>query len=312
MFLLSAVWPATSIVRSETIVAAAPEAAALWLAPSVGTSRRSDVAAAVDDVANGRAAAALPVLTRAARNQELGGYGLLYLGRAQLALNKLTDARETAAQLGRMNLAGYLNEAALWLKVDIAEAAEDWPATIAALQPLLAGNPLEPERVNLRLGHAAAKAGDMRLAIAALNTVIYDYPLTDEAADAVAELARLNVSMTISSPDDYARQMKRAQQLFGAKRYTDARAAFATLRASAIDADRTLVDSRLGACDYFLKRYAAARDELQPLAADGQNAEAEFFYISTLRELGRHPEYTSRAFVHSWTRIRALCSPRRR
>jgi soluble lytic murein transglycosylase len=298
MFLLSAIWPATSIVRSETVVAAPPEAAALWLAPAT-TSRRSDVAAAVDDVADGRAAAALPVLTRAARNQEVGGYGLLYLGRAQLALNKLTDARETAAQLDRMNLAGYLSEAAMWLKADIAEAAEDWPATIAALRVLMGVRPLEPERVNLRLGQAASKAGDITLAITALNTVVYDYALSDEAVDAAAELARLNIPLSPSSPEDYARQMKRAQQLFAAKRYSDARAGFVSLRPAATDADRVLVDVRVGACDYFLKRYAAARDELQPLAAGGQNAEAEFYYFSTLRGLGRHEEYVSRvrAFV---------------
>ena len=88
---------------------------------------------------------ALPILTRAAKNDELGGYALLYLGRAQLALSKIADARASADRLLQAQPTGYLADAALWLTADVAEAAGDWPAAVTSLQTLVVSKPLEPE-----------------------------------------------------------------------------------------------------------------------------------------------------------------------
>ena len=97
--------------------------------------------------------------------------------------------------------------------------------------------------------------------------------------------------------EEFAKQFERAQQFFDARRYADARGAFALLRGAATEDDRRLVELRIGECDFFAKRYAAARDALEPLV--GERAEAEFYYISALRGLGRHDDYVARtrAFI---------------
>ncbi len=304
MVLLSLVWPTTSVLRTEAPVRAATRdlaplsASSLWLAPtSMSVSRKSAIAAAVEDLADGKAARALPVLERAARDDELGGYALLYLGRAQLALARISEARATAARLLAAPASGYLGEASLWFSADVAEAAEDWPAAVEALRTLTSGKPLEPERANLRLGRAAIKAGDNALAITVLNKVFYEFPLSSEAAEAAGELAKLAPASIPPSRDEFLRLLGRAQELFGAKRYADARPAFSALQSWATGDDRALVDVRVAACDYHLKHYAAARDALLPLIApsSSQQIEAEFLYLSTLRELGQREEYVARA-----------------
>jgi len=55
--------------------------------------------------------------------------------------------------------------------------------------------------------------------------------------------------------------------------------------------DREVVDLRIAECDYFLKRYAAARDGVRPyLDNASRKAEARFFYLSALRGLGDQEE----------------------
>ena len=57
--------------------------------------------------------------------------------------------------------------------------------------------------------------------------------------------------------------------------------------------DREVVDLRIAECDYFLKRYAAARDGVQPyLDNASRKAEAKFFYASAIRGLGDADEAT--------------------
>ena len=74
--------------------------------------------------------------------------------------------------------------------------------------------------------------------------------------------------------------------LFGARRYTEARSAFADLQRLAEGDDKELVDLRVAECDFNLKRYAAARDGVRPyLERASRKAEARFFYLSALREL---------------------------
>jgi soluble lytic murein transglycosylase len=80
--------------------------------------------------------------------------------------------------------------------------------------------------------------------------------------------------------------------LFGARRYADARAAFAALQNEVSGDDRDLVELRVAECDYQLQRHAAALDALRPWRERGaRQAEARFFYLSALRALGRHDEF---------------------
>src|SRR4029453_14466560 len=88
----------------------------------------------------------------------------------------------------------------------------------------------------------------------------------------------------ISRPN-YKSDLARAQAFFGARRYTDARTAFLSLQPAAEGDDKELVGLRIAECDFYLRRYAAARDGVQPyLDNASRKAEARFFYLSSLRE----------------------------
>ncbi len=77
-----------------------------------------------------------------------------------------------------------------------------------------------------------------------------------------------------------------------ARRYSDARAAFAALQGEVSGDDRELVDLRIAESDYFLQRHQAALDGLQPwLDRGSRQAEARFFQPSALRGLGRDEEF---------------------
>jgi soluble lytic murein transglycosylase len=53
-----------------------------------------------------------------------------------------------------------------------------------------------------------------------------------------------------------------------------------------------VVNLRIAECDFYLKRHAAARDGVTPhLERASRRAEARFFYLSALRELGNRDDY---------------------
>ena len=82
--------------------------------------------------------------------------------------------------------------------------------------------------------------------------------------------------------------------LFGARRYAEARSAFQDLQRVASGDDRELVDLRVAECDFYLRRYEAARDAVRPyMERASRKAEARFFHLSALRELGVHEEYVA-------------------
>ncbi len=296
MFLAGVIWPAVprpDMAAAATDTPTAPPLSALWLAPPASPGI-SALANAVDDLADDNAARAIPVLGRAAEAHDgLQGYALLYLGRAQLAVNRSDDARATARRLLGTAPTGYLADAARWLAADAAEAAGDWAASVESLRALVAASPVEPARAHLRLGLAAANVNDRELAIASFRTVYFDYPVSSQATDAAAELAKLDVRLEPASADELPRHLARAQALYDARQYTDARAAFARAQPAATGGDRQRIDLRVAECDYFLKHYPAAMAELRPLLE--ATPEAEFFYFNALRETGRGTDYVARA-----------------
>jgi hypothetical protein len=85
----------------------------LWLAPAADeVSARGGLSSAVAAVRAGRPLETLATFERAAADPVLGGYALLYLGRAQLSLNGNRDAYATAQRLQAKSPSGYLQEAA--------------------------------------------------------------------------------------------------------------------------------------------------------------------------------------------------------
>jgi soluble lytic murein transglycosylase len=121
---------------------------------------------------------------------------------------------------------------------------------------------------------------------------VYEFPFSDLAAAASAELENLPIAAIAPGSNRYRLELGRAERLFGAKRYAQARAAFEPLRSLADGDDRELVNLRLAECDYFLKRPRHARDGVRPyIEKASRQGEALFFYAIATRELGDVSEY---------------------
>jgi soluble lytic murein transglycosylase len=139
------------------------------------------------------------------------------------------------------------------------------------------------------------------VAAIAFATIYYDLPLAAEAAAAKAELAKVEPALMKVSRETYPRALTRAERLYAGKQFTDARGAFESLKPFAAEGDRDLIDLRIAQCEFGLKRYTATSAALHAYTArtPERAAEAEYLYVSTLRETGRTAEYFVRlkAFV---------------
>jgi hypothetical protein len=104
----------------------AARAADLYLAPdAAAVAARAELARAVSDLDEDRAADTLGVFRAASGDASLGGYGLLYLGRAQLAAGQVDEAVATSQRLQATSPSGYLAESAHRLGAEAATAASN-------------------------------------------------------------------------------------------------------------------------------------------------------------------------------------------
>lgn len=280
----------------------APDSSALWLVPDESLlASREPLRSAMRQVAEGRAADALTALASATRDPLIGGYALLNLGRAQLVAGLVQDAGFSAATLTKAADRGsVLHEAALALAADAADAAEDWSAAVRALEETTRlPAPAAPARAYLRLGRAADRAGNRALALSALTKVYYEHALAPEAEEATEALTRLLPGRPGPTPETAALELGRAERLYGARRFADARRSFDLVRPFVSGADADRVALRLAQCDLGLRRGAAARGQLRAYIDSGglSPIEAQFSYLGALRDVGRHDEYRALAWA---------------
>ena len=259
-----------------------------WFAP-----RASDRAAAKSSVlANAATAYAsgnyLSSLMSAQQARATTGalelYAQYYVGLSQLRLSNGTEAEKAFDAVLARKPEGYLSVAAMHGKAEAAELRGDHGAAADLYEKLSTHKTLAPEDVLLRLGRASLAAGNRSRAAEAFLRVYYEFPLSDAATSAGAALSSLQDLIT---KKDEKLDLGRALLLFGAKRYNEARSAFQDLQKQVSGDDREVVALRIAESDYFLKRYAAARDEIRPYVDQAsRKAEAKFFYLSALRGLG--------------------------
>ena len=271
------------------------DASALWLVPSEKERLRlaethDQLADAVEKFAAADYAGALPLATRAAAVAgPLQDYARLYLGLSQLRLGRIEDGRRTLDALRETKAQGYLTVAAALASGEAAETAADFAAAVAIYDALASDRAAFDEEILMRLGRAALAAGDRTKAAAAYHRVYYELPLSDSASIAAERLETLKEHVVRSG---YKADFNRASILFGARRYTDARAAFQGVVTETSGDDRELADLRIAESDFYLRRYEAASNVLKPyLESASRKAEARFFYLSALREIGRDEEY---------------------
>jgi soluble lytic murein transglycosylase len=222
-------------------------------------------------------------------------YARYYAGVALHELDRLTEADAALTALvddapeGYLAEAGTLRLAAVALDLDDPARAED------LLEELSTGKPSDPADVLFRLGRAEEAQDHREHALDAYRRVYYDHPLSAQAADAQEAIERLETASLIPG-DRFTIALARAERLFSARRWAQARAAFDSLSKAAQGENRTLIALRLAECDYYLDRFRASRDALRPYLDGGaREAEARFFHLTTTRALGNRTTYVSLA-----------------
>jgi soluble lytic murein transglycosylase len=278
-----------SVARARTNVLSAAD---LWLAPSANRTASEPLVAAVEDLVGGHPARALPVFTRAASDPLIGPYARLYEGRAHLALDAPRAAAASAEKVA-VTASGYLAQTALVLLADADEALGDNAGAVRVLETLVSRRPLDPEPVYLRLGTAAYAAGDRALAIHAWRTLYQDYPLSDQADDAASMLTKVAPGSLTPTVDSVGTDFARAELLYSAKRFADARKAFLAIAGVATSDDWDRADLRVAECNQQLRHSTEALNALKTLLAKATTREPEtrYFYLSALRDLGHGDEY---------------------
>ena len=275
-----------------------------WLAPeptaTASSARtinpaRAQLARAVKLIAAGDFAAALPVVATAQLvGTPLAHYGRYYTAVALLGVGRADDAQMILAALeGQVD--GYLKEAVPLRMAEAVLARNDARRAVDILDDLADERLIAPEEVLVRLGAALETAGDPEKALVAYRRVYYEYPLSTQASEAQAAIERIETPARIA-PDRFKREVERAEKLFQARRWAQARAGFEPLARAAAGDDGELIALRLAECDYYLGRHRASRDALRPyLQEASREVEARFFHLTATRALGDTASYVTLA-----------------
>jgi peptidoglycan lytic transglycosylase len=264
----------------------------LWMVPK-GARRTSEFADAVRLEVDGSFAKALPILSKASLQQgPLGDYALYYQAFAEMRLGRPAEARRLFQTLQSKSPVGYLAEGAALREAECDDALGDQGAALEVYERLARGKTTAPDEVLIRLARAARTVGRTDRAVEAFMRVVYEFPFGDLALVASGELESLPAPPIAAGTNRYRLELGRAERLFGAKRYAQARPVFETLRPLADGDDRELVALRLAECDYMLKRPRNTRDGVRPyLDKASRQGEALYFYAVAVRDLGDVAEY---------------------
>jgi soluble lytic murein transglycosylase len=295
LLLAFAVWqaqapspPPDDAQLQPTIHAALPENADdYWFAPrpADSTARLPTLTDAAAAYAAGNYTSSLSLARQAAAtNGPLAVYAQYYIGLSQLKLSNAADADKAFDAVLARKPEGYLSIAALLGKGQAAEIRSDHASAAGIYEKLSTHKAVVPEDGLARLARTSLAMGNRARAAEAYLRIYYEFPLTDAAATAAVALKSLQ---DVVVRENYKLDLGRALILFGAKRYGDAKSELLTLQRQATGDDREVIDLRIAESEFFLKRYAYARDGVRPyLENASRKAEAKFFYLSALRELG--------------------------
>lgn len=278
-----------------------------WLVPDVSASPTTAAGRPADTalgrfargaslIAKGEFAAGLPLVTsRTLDDTPLANYARYYAGVALHELGRLPEADATLTALARRSPDGYVKEAAALRLAAVARALDDPERAKNLLDALSAETVSSPEEVLVQLGSAEEALDHREHALEAYRRVYYESPMTAQASAAQEGIERLE-TVSLVLPDRFRRELTRAEQLFSARRWAQAKAGFTPLARAARGDEATLIALRLAECDYYLDRFRPARDALRPYLDGGPlEAEARFFHLTATRALGDRTTYVSLA-----------------
>ncbi|HEY7441583.1 MAG TPA: transglycosylase SLT domain-containing protein [Vicinamibacterales bacterium] len=275
----------------------------LWLVPSADLRQRaSDTTTpalknGIEAHKEGRHAEAVKQLAAVASSAHvLAGYAAYYAAVSHFELGNLSEAERLLKDLRSTVVQGYLIEAAAIAEATVAEEQQRYSDAVDIYRKLTSQRIAAPAENWMRLARASIRssvAQDRERAAEILARVYYEFPFSEVALDARAELDRLGALEPLGPQTArYKLDLGRAERFFASRRCADAQLAFKALQRYAVGGDRDLIALRMAECDYFRKRYRFAREALKGLLdRPPRQAEARYFYTSTLRGLGLRGEY---------------------
>ncbi len=295
---------APAVVEDRGLVPTAHEPlpatwAELWLVPEAGVqpgAAARAVAEAVRRLEAGDAAGAIAVVGRApAEPGGLTGYAALVAGRAYQRLQRAGDARQRYEAALTVAGDGALKGLSAMALAEVAESSGDTAGALDWYVRAAAAGAAPPDIVQAGILRTALAVGDTARARAAAAALYYDMPASDNAAAAAGAITAWKASASDADASEFAaRELKRADLLFEARRYADARTAYDAARArlTGEDALRALV--RGAAADFLLNRNRAAADALAPvLDQPPYAAEARYYHLRAVRALGQQDRYVA-------------------
>ena len=216
----------------------------------------------------------------------LSDYVTFYRAIALQGASRLPEADAALTSLVERKPQGYLNEAAALKLAEAVLARGNAQRAERILRALPVSRLGDPEDTLLALGETEEAAEHRDHALDAYRRVYYGFPASEQAVEAKAAIDRLQAAGNVP-PASFGDALSRAERLFSARRWADARAAFEPLIAAASGDDKDLATIRVAECDYRLGRHRAARDRLKPFLDGGsREAEARYFYLNAVRGLG--------------------------
>ena len=237
-------------------------------------------------------AAALPLVSAPAlAKTDLSDYSRYFTGLTLQRLDRLDEADSMFAGVVERNPVGQLPEAALFRRAEIREIRNDFAGAAAIYKQLLERTIASPQIALVRLGSMANLAKDTPRAIEAYRRVLAEYPLTSEAPEAEKQLETLG-GFSLETPSAVTAEFGRAEALFKARRWDQARAAFDRVRDRVQGAERDQVDFRLAQLDATKGQHRLAREIFRRFTNHPQlGPEAQYAIVSSTRLLGEENEF---------------------
>jgi soluble lytic murein transglycosylase len=220
-------------------------------------------------------------------------YAKYYTGLAFQRLNRLEEADAAFAAVAARKVDAQLPEAALYRRAEIREATMNFAGAVAFYEQLLARTIASPQIALVKLGAAASAAGDKARAIEAHRRVLREFPLTAEAAEADRLLDQLG-GFALDSDEAVAEELQRAETLFKARKYDQAKSAFSRVSGRLEGEDRDRATVRVAQVQAARGQHRAARDVFRRFVSHPTfGAEAQFGVLMAERALGNHSEANS-------------------
>ena len=246
-------------------------------------------------IADNDFAEALPLVTNPAlQATPLATHARYYAGVALIGLERLDEAVATLTPLeGRVE--GSLQDAVPLRLAEAALARQAPAVAVSVLERASVYTLTAPEEVLLRLGKALEAAGETDRALRTYRRVYDEYPTSEQASEAEDLIEALKSEPGITA-DRVPGLLARAERLFAARQWTEARDAFATLRSRVTGDDGELVTLRMAQCDNALDRRTAARNALTPLLETAtRQAEVRYVHLTATRALRQHTRFVALA-----------------